>query len=60
LLQEFKGIKLDCGYRLEIAVEDKIILELKACEKINPQRPSRLAVKYYCKSLSHADQGKYL
>jgi GxxExxY protein len=31
---EYKGDKLDCGYRLDIVVEDGIILELKACEKI--------------------------
>lgn len=30
----YKGKKLDCGYRLDIVVEKTIILELKACEKI--------------------------
>jgi GxxExxY protein len=30
----YKGIKLDCGYRLDIVVENAIILELKSCEKI--------------------------
>ena len=32
----FKGEKLDCGYRLDIVVENAIILELKSCEKIEP------------------------
>ncbi len=31
---EYKGKKLDCGYRLDILVEDTIIVELKAVEKI--------------------------
>jgi len=33
---EYKGDKLDCGYRLDVVVENSIILELKACEKIEP------------------------
>jgi GxxExxY protein len=30
----YKEKKLDCGYRLDIVVENAIILELKSCEKI--------------------------
>lgn len=30
----YKGLSLDCGYRLDIVVERCLILELKACEKI--------------------------
>jgi GxxExxY protein len=33
---EYKGAKLDCGYRLDLIVENILILELKACEKIEP------------------------
>jgi GxxExxY protein len=32
---QYKNVKLDCGYRLDLIVESKIILELKACEKID-------------------------
>ena len=32
----YKGIKLGCGYRLDVVVENAIILELKSCEKIEP------------------------
>ena len=32
----YKGNKLDCGYRLNIVVEDSIIIELKACENLEP------------------------
>jgi len=31
---EYKGIHLDCGYRIDILVEDKLILELKAVKEI--------------------------
>ena len=39
---EYKGRKLDCGYRLDILVEDMIILELKSCEKIEPIHKAQL------------------
>jgi len=32
----YKGITLDCGYRIDILVENKIIIELKTVEKILP------------------------
>lgn len=32
----YKEIKLECGYRIDILVEDKIILELKSVECFNP------------------------
>ena len=31
---EYKGIKLDCGYRVDFLVCDKIIVELKSVEKV--------------------------
>jgi GxxExxY protein len=31
---EYKGIKLDCGYRVDLIVENTVILELKSVEKI--------------------------
>jgi GxxExxY protein len=39
---EYKGIKLDCGYRIDIIVENKIILEIKAVEKILPVHEAQL------------------
>ena len=30
---EYTGIRLDCGYRIDILVEQQLILELKAVEK---------------------------
>jgi len=38
----YKGKQLDCGYRLDIVVEGKIIIELKACEKIEPIHRAQL------------------
>ena len=31
---DYKGIQLDCGYRIDVLVEDEIILELKAVESL--------------------------
>jgi GxxExxY protein len=31
---EYKGIKLDCGYRIDILAENRLIIELKAVEEI--------------------------
>jgi len=38
----FKGEEIDCGYRLDVVVGDAIILELKACEKIEPIHKAQL------------------
>jgi len=32
----YKGIDLDCGYRLDLLVEDKVIVELKSVEGLEP------------------------
>jgi GxxExxY protein len=32
----YKKVKLDCGYRLDLLVEDEIIVEIKAIEKLLP------------------------
>ena len=31
---EYRGVKLDCRYRIDITVEDRLIVELKACETL--------------------------
>ena len=38
----YKGIKLDCGYKLDIVVEDKIVLELKSVEQTTPLHEAQL------------------
>ena len=31
---EYKGVRLDCGYRIDVLVDDRVILELKAVEVV--------------------------
>ena len=38
----YKGVALDCGYKLDILVEDKVVLELKAVEAILPVHEAQL------------------
>jgi len=39
---EYKDIKLDCGYRLDIVVANRLIVELKACESLQPIHEAQL------------------
>ena len=39
---EYKGVKLDCGYRLDLTVENKVILEIKCVEHILPVHEAQL------------------
>ena len=32
----YEEVKLDCGYRLDLLMEDQIIVEIKAVESLNP------------------------
>ena len=38
----YKGARLDCGYRLDLVVETRVILELKAVESILPIHQAQL------------------
>lgn len=38
----YKGIKLDCGYRLDVVVEDTVLLELKCVERLLPIHEAQL------------------
>jgi len=39
---EYKGVRLDCGYRLDVVVGDKLIVELKAVESLLPIHKAQL------------------
>jgi GxxExxY protein len=39
---QYKGIKLDCGYRIDILVEDEIIIELKSVEQLLPLHEAQI------------------
>jgi len=38
----YKDVKLDCGYRLDLVVEEKVIIELKAVESLLPIHEAQL------------------
>jgi GxxExxY protein len=38
----YKDVKLDCGYRLDLVVEDAVIIEIKAIEQIAPIHDAQL------------------
>ncbi len=38
----YRGVQIDCGYRIDLLVENQIILELKAIEKIEPIHEAQL------------------
>ncbi len=39
---EYKGSNLDCGYRIDVIVEDKLVLELKSVEHVLPVHEAQL------------------
>lgn len=39
---EYKGVRLDCGYRLDIVVERALILEIKCLEHVLPVHEAQL------------------
>jgi GxxExxY protein len=38
----YKGLRLDCGYRLDLVVEDEVIAELKATDELLPIHSAQL------------------
>jgi GxxExxY protein len=38
----YKGLNLNCGYRMDIVVEDRLILELKCVDRILPIHEAQL------------------
>jgi len=39
---EYKGLHLDCGYRLDLLVADTVVVEIKAIESILPVHEAQL------------------
>lgn len=39
---EFKGRRLDCGYRMDLVVENAVVLELKCVDKVLPIHEAQL------------------
>jgi GxxExxY protein len=38
----YKGVNLDCGYRLDIVVADAVVVEVKAVESLTPLHQAQL------------------
>jgi len=38
----YKGVKLDCGYRMDVVISGRLLLELKAAEGIHPLHEAQL------------------
>ena len=38
----YKGLELDCGYRMDLVVEKKVVLELKFVSRIEPIHEAQL------------------
>jgi GxxExxY protein len=38
----YRGVKLDCGYRLDVLVEGRVIVELKTVDKLQPIHEAQL------------------
>lgn len=39
---EYKGIELDCGYKMDLVVANSVVVELKCVEKILPVHEAQL------------------
>ena len=42
LLVHYKGVGLECGYRLDFVVEGEVVVELKAVEALSPIHEAQL------------------
>lgn len=38
----YKGVSIDCGYRIDLLVEKKVVIELKAIERLLPIHDAQL------------------
>jgi GxxExxY protein len=39
---DYKEVTLDCGYRLDVVVEEQVLIELKVVDKIHPIHEAQL------------------
>jgi GxxExxY protein len=39
---QYKGVKLDCGYRMDVVVDNRVVLELKAVESLEAIHEAQL------------------
>ena len=48
----YKGVKLDCGYRIDLVVDDLVIVELKTVEALLPIHEAQLLTYLKLRGLS--------
>jgi GxxExxY protein len=39
---EYKGVRLDCGYRIDLLVDNRVVVELKSVDRIQPVHEAQL------------------
>ena len=39
---KYRGVQLDCGYRIDLLVEDKVVVELRAVQRLEPIHEAQL------------------
>ena len=39
---EYKGVKLDCGYRADVVVDSRLLVEVKAVDELHPIHDAQL------------------
>ena len=39
---EYKGVKLSCGYRIDLLVDGRVIVEIKSCDTVLPIHEAQL------------------
>ena len=39
---QYRGVELDCGYRIDFLVDDQVVVELKAIENLDPIHEAQL------------------
>ena len=49
---EYDTIRLECGFRIDLLIEDQVIVELKAVEKILPIQSANLAIFFSAASVA--------
>ena len=50
---KYKGSQVDCGYRLDLVVAEKLIVELKACEQLLPIHEAQLLTYLKITGIKH-------
>ena len=50
---EYKGIKIENGYRVDIVVEDKVVIELKSVETLLPIHSAQLLTYLKLSKIKH-------